>query len=213
MARTRILLADDHVLLCNLLRELLEPEYEVVGTVSDGRELLKAVPMLRPDAVLIDIAMPLLNGLDAGRRLKQENAKIKLIYLTMNNNVEYAKEALEAGASAFLLKNMHSSNLLRAIRQALKGAPYVAPEIRQTMSEIFIRDPKAVHRPQRLTDRQREVLQMLAEGRSLSEISSLLHISYRTVRFHKVRIMEELGLSKNAELVKYATTHGIVPLL
>ena len=210
MARVRILLADDHTLFCNLLRDLLEPEYEVVGSVSDGRELLKAAGALDPDVVLVDIGMPSLNGLDAGRRLKQANPKIKLIYLTMNNNVEYAREALQAGAAAFILKNSKSSDLLRAIRDALKGVTYMAPEIRQAMNEIFVRDPKAVDRPQHLTDRQREVLQMLAEGRSLREIAALLKISYRTVRFHKVRIMEELGISKNAELVKYAMKHGMI---
>ena len=210
MTRVRILLADDHTLFCNLLRDLLEPEYEVVGSVSDGRELLKAAGTLDPDVVLVDIGMPSLNGLDAGRRLKQANPKIKLIYLTMNNNVEYAREALQAGAAAFVLKNSKSSELLRAIRDALKGASYMAPEIRQAMNEIFVRDPKAVERPQHLTDRQREVLQMLAEGRSLREIAALLKISYRTVRFHKVRIMEELGISKNAELVKYAMKHGMI---
>jgi len=210
MARVRILLADDHTLFCNLLRDLLEPEYEVAGSVSDGQELLKAAGALDPDVVLVDIGMPSLNGLDAGRRLKQANPKIKLIYLTMNNNVEYAREALQAGASAFILKNSKSSELLRAIRDALKGVSYMAPEIRQAMNEIFVRDPKAVDRPQHLTDRQREVLQMLAEGRSLREIAALLKISYRTVRFHKVRIMEELGISKNAELVKYAMKHGMI---
>jgi DNA-binding NarL/FixJ family response regulator len=209
MARAKILLADDHTLFCNLLRQLLEPEYEVVGSVSDGRELLKAAETLRPDVVLVDIGMPSLNGLDAGRRLKEANPKIKLIYLTMNNNVEYAREALQAGASAFVLKNSQTSHLLQAIRGALRGVSYVAPEIRQAMNEIFIRDPKAVERPQHLTDRQKEVLQMLAEGRSLREIATSLQISYRTVRFHKVRIMEELGISKNAELVKYAMTHGL----
>ena len=210
MARVRILLADDHTLFCNLLRDLLEPEYEVVGSVSDGRELLKAAGALDPDVVLVNIGMPSLNGLDAGRRLKQANPKMKLIYLTMNNNVEYAREALQAGASGFILKNSKSSELLRAIRDALKGVSYMAPEIRQAMNEIFVRDPKAVERPQHLTDRQREVLQMLAEGRSLREIAVLLKISYRTVRFHKVRIMEELGISKNAELVKYAMKHGMI---
>ena len=210
MARVRILLADDHTLFCNLLRDLLEPEYEVVGSVSDGRELLKAADALRPDVVLVDIGMPSLNGLDAGRRLKQAHPKTKLIYLTMNNNVEYAREALQAGASAFVLKNSKSSELLQAIRNALKGVSYLAPEIRRAMNEIFVRDPKAVDRPQHLTDRQREVLQMLAEGRSLREIASLLQISYRTVRFHKVRIMEELGISKNAELVSYAIKHGMI---
>jgi DNA-binding NarL/FixJ family response regulator len=210
MPRAKILLADDHTLFCNLLRQLLEPEYEVVGCVRDGRDLLEAAETLRPDVVLLDIGMPLLNGLDAGRRLKEANPKVKLVYLTMNNNVEYAREALQAGASAFVLKNSQSSHLLQAIRGALRGVSYVAPEIRQAMSDVFIRDPKAMARPQHLTDRQREVLQMLAEGRSLREIATSLQISYRTVRFHKVRIMEELGLSKNAELVKYAMTHGIM---
>jgi DNA-binding NarL/FixJ family response regulator len=210
LARAKILLADDHTLFCNLLRQLLEPEYEVVGSVSDGRELLEAAERLRPDLVLVDIGMPMLNGLDAGRRLKEKNPQVKLIYLTMNNDVEYAREALQTGASAFVLKNSQSSQLLQAIRDALRGVSYVAPEIRQAMSEIFIRDPKAVERPQHLTNRQREVLQMLAEGRSLKEISKSLHISYRTVRFHKVRIMEELGISKNADLVKYAMKRGII---
>ena len=210
MARVRILLADDHTLFCNLLRELLQPEYEVVGSVSDGRELLKAAETLQPDVVLLDIGMPSLNGLDAGRRLKEANPKVKLIYLTMNNNVEYAREALHAGASAFVLKNSQTSHLLQAIRGALRGISYVAPEIRQAMNEIFIRDPKAVERPQHLTDRQREVLQMLAEGHSLREIATSLEISYRTVRFHKVRIMEELGIFKNTELVKYAMKHGMI---
>jgi len=209
MARVKILLADDHTLFCDLLRELLQPEYEIVGIVSDGRALLKAAEALRPDVVLLDIGMPSLNGLDAGRRLKEADPKVKLIYLTMNNNVEYAREALQAGASAFVLKNSETSHLLEAIRRALRGVSYVAPEIRRAMKEIFIRNPKAVERPQHLTDRQKEVLQMLAEGRSLREISTSLQISYRTVRFHKVRIMEELGISKNAELVKYAITHGL----
>jgi len=209
MARVKIVLADDHTLFCNLLRELLEPEYEVVGTVSDGRELLEAAETLRPDVVLIDIGMPSLNGLDAGRRLKKTDPKLKLIYLTMNNNVEYAREAFQAGASAFVLKNSQTSHLLQAIRDSLRGVSYVAPEIRQAMSQIVIRDPKALERPQHLTNRQREVLQMLAEGRSLKDISASLHISYRTVRFHKVKLMKELGITKNADLVKYAMIHGI----
>jgi len=211
MARIKILLADDHTLFCNLLCEFLEPEYEVVGSVGDGRALLRAAERLRPDVVLVDIGMPLLNGLEAGRRLKQTNPKIKLIYLTVGNNVEYAREALQAGASAYVLKNSQSSHLLQAIRDALRGVSYIAPEIRRAMNEIFIREPRAVERPQHLTDRQREVLQLLTEGRSLCEIARLLHISYRTVRFHKVRIMDELGTRKTIELVKYAMKHGMTP--
>jgi DNA-binding NarL/FixJ family response regulator len=210
MAKTKILLADDHTLFCNLLSELLEPEFEVVGSVGDGRELLQAVATLHPDVVLIDIGMPSLNGLDAGRRLKKEQPRVKLIYLTMNNNVEYAKEAMQSGASGFVLKNTQSSELLRAIRSALQGKSYLAPEIRHAMKGIFERDPKALDRRQQLTGRQREVLQMVAEGRSLREIANALHISYRTVRFHKVRIMEELGTYKNVDLVKYAMKHGII---
>ena len=210
MGRTKILLADDHTLFCNLLRELLEPEFEVVGSVGDGRALLEAVSSLHPDVVLLDIGMPKLNGMDAGRRLKAEYPQIKLIYLTMNNNVEYAREARRIGASGFVLKNTQSSELVRAIRGALRGTSYVAPEIRQAMTEIFLRNPRAVDRPQHLTDRQREVLQLVAEGRSMQEISNLLKISYRTVRFHKIRIMEELGTSNNADLVKYAMKHGLI---
>ena len=212
MARVRILLADDHTLFCSLLREVLEPEYTVVGCVSDVRELLKVALSLQPDVLILDIGMPSLNGLEAGRRLKQANPKLKLIYLTMNNSVEYAREAMQAGASAFVLKNSRTSDLIDAIRQSLRGLSYMAPEIRQTMNEIFIRDPRAVDRRQKLTDRQREVLQMIAEGRSLHEIAIALEISLRTVRFHKTRVREELGLSKDAELVRYAINHRMVSI-
>jgi DNA-binding NarL/FixJ family response regulator len=210
MNRTRILLADDHTLFVTLLKDLLEPAYEVVGCVGDGRDLLDAAESLHPDVVLADIGMPTLNGLEAGRRLKRVMPHVKLIYLTMNNNIEYAREALEAGASGFVLKNASSSELLQAIRDALRGISYVAPEIRKVMKEIFIRDPKAVSRPQHLTDRQSEVLQLLAEGRSLGEIAQHLVIAYRTVRFHKERIMEELGISNNADLVKCAMARGLI---
>ena len=209
MPRMKVLLADDHTLFCDLIADLLKSEYDVVGVVPDGRELLAAAVRLAPDVVIIDISMPRLNGIDAGRRLKKANPKLKVIYLTMNNDIEYAKEALDAGASAFVLKNTPSSELLKAIRDALKGISYLAPEIRRAMDEAFVRDPKAVTRPQHLTDRQREVLQMLAEGRSLREIAEALKISYRTARFHKFKIREELGVSKDSELIKYALKHGI----
>jgi len=154
--------------------------------------------------------MPGLNGLDAGRRLKKEHPHIKLVYLTMHNNVEYARQALQAGASAYVLKNVESSQLLHAIRDASQGVSYLAPEIRKAMRTIFIRDPNAVERPEHLTDRQREVLQLVAEGRPFGEIAAQLKISYRTVRFHRARMMEELGISRDAEVVKYAMEHGII---
>jgi DNA-binding NarL/FixJ family response regulator len=210
MGRTRVLLADDHTLFCTLLQKLLEPQYEVVGSVEDGRMLLEAAIRVRPDVAVVDISMPLMNGLDAGRALKRMMPHLKLIYLTMNTNPDFAREALEAGASAYLLKNSHPSEVLQAIHDALRGTSYVSLPIRQAMEKTFIRDPKALSRPQHLTDRQREILQMIAEGQSMKEISYMLHISQRTVRFHKFRIMEELGISTNAGLVQYAMKSGII---
>jgi DNA-binding NarL/FixJ family response regulator len=210
MTRVRILLADDHTLVCSAFEKLLEPRYEVVGSVGDGRALLKAAAALRPDVVLLDITMPLLNGLDAGRELKKMMPNVKLIYLTMNTNSAFAGEALSTGASGYVLKNSKSSELLQAIEDALRGISYVSPQIRRAMSETFIRDPKAVTRSKPLTDRQTEVLQMLAEGRTMQEIADILQITHRTVRFHKCQIMEELRINTNAELVHYAMKHGMI---
>lgn len=210
MQKIRILLADDHVMTTAGLRKLLEPEYEVVGVVEDGRALLKATADLRPDVVLLDIGMPLMNGLDAARELKRLNPSLKLIFLTMNADSSIASEAFRAGASAYLLKTSHPSELLRAVHNVVRGISYVTPQIRQAMEERFIRDPQAVDRPKQLSQRQREVLQMIAEGRSLMEIASLLHISYRTARFHKARIMEELDATTISDLVKYAIKSGVV---
>ncbi len=210
MRRVRILLADDHTLVCSAFEKLLEPQYEIAGCVGDGRALLKAAAELRPDVVLLDITMPLLNGLDAGRELKKMMPGVKLIYLTMNTNSEFAGEALRAGASAYVLKNSKSSELLRAIDDALRGISFVSPEIRRAMEETFIRDPRAVARPKHLTDRQVEVLQMLAEGRTMQQVADVLQITHRTVRFHKSRIMEELEITTNSELVQYAMTRGMI---
>ena len=210
MKRVRILLADDHSLICSAFEKLLEPYYEVAGTVGDGRALLKAAAELRPDVVLLDITMPFLNGLDAGRELKKMMPAVKIIYLTMNASSEFAGEALQGGASAYVLKNSKSSELLQAINDALRGISFVSPQIRQAMEETFIRDPKAVARPKHLTDRQIEVLQMLAEGRTMQQIADILQISNRTVRFHKGRIMEELEITTNSQLVQYAMMHGMI---
>lgn len=210
MKRVRILLADDHTLICSAFEKLLEPYYEVAGTVGDGRALLKAAAELRPDVVLLDITMPFLNGLDAGRELKKMMPAVKVIYLTMNASSEFAGEALQGGASAYVLKNSKSSELLQAINDALRGISFVSPQIRQAMEETFIRDPKAVARPKHLTDRQIEVLQMLAEGRTMQQIADILQISHRTVRFHKGRIMEELEITTNSQLVQYAMMHGMI---
>ncbi len=210
MRRATILLADDHTMFCAGLKRLLEPEYEVIGCVSDGRALLKAAVDSTPDVVVIDVGMPLLNGLDAGRELKKSMPRVKLIYLTMNSDADVASEAFRIGASGYLLKNSAGEELLQAVRSAVRGASYVTPQISHALDEKFIRDPKSLNRPKMLSDRQREVLQMLAEGQSMKEIAFTLQISRRTVRFHKYRIMEELGIKTNAELVQYAIKHSII---
>lgn len=210
MRRTTILLADDHTMFSAGMRKLLEAEYEVVGCVTDGRSLLKAAADLSPDLVLVDVGMPLLNGLDAGRELKKRMPRIKLIFLTMNPDPDIASEALRIGASGYLLKNSQGGELLQAVRNVILGTSYVTPQISHAMEEMFIRDPQSLNRPCHLSDRQREVLQMLAEGQSMKEIAYILHISIRTVRFHKYKLMGELGIKTNSELVQYAIKHSIV---
>jgi DNA-binding NarL/FixJ family response regulator len=210
MRRIRILLADDHALISAALAKLLEPLYEVVGIVEDGQALLKAVHELKPDVVLLDIAMPLLNGLDAARELKKRMPHIKLIFLTMDSDCFIAAEALRAGAIAYLLKTSKPGELLQAIRDAIRGVPYVTPQISRAMEDRFIQDPRALDRPRQLTSRQREVLQMLAEGLSMKEIAYSLEIAHRTVRFHKRQIMEELGITTNSGLVKYAMVNRMI---
>ena len=208
MGRIRILLADDHVMICAGLTKLLEPHYEVVGSVEDGRALLKAAVELKPNVVLLDIGMPLLNGLDAARELRKRMPHVKMIFLTMESDSYIAAEAFRAGAVAYLLKTSAPSELLQAVHDAVRGVSYVTPQIRRAMEDRFIRDPRALA-PKQLTSRQREVLQMLAEGRSMKEIAYVLEIAHRTVRFHKYQIMEELGITTNSDLVKFAMRHGM----
>lgn len=210
MEKLRILLADDHSMMCAGLKKILEPCYDVVGSVGDGMELLKVVKELRPDVVVLDLSMPLLNGLDAARQLKKMLPHIKLIFLTMNPDSDIAAEALRAGASAYLLKTSNAPELLQAVHDVVRGISYVTPQIKHALEETFMRDPKGLQRAKQLTSRQREVLQMLAEGRSMKEIAYLLDISHRTVRFHKAGIMEQLNIATNSELVQYAMKHGIV---
>ena len=211
MRRIRILLADDHAMICAGFQKLLEPEFEVVGTVGDGRALLKAAGELKPDLVLVDIGMPLLNGLDAARKLKKLMPRVKLIFLTMNPDSDLASEAFRIGASGYLLKNSPGDELLKAVRDVVRGMSHVTPQIRQAMEERFIQDPKAADRPRQLTPRHREIVQMLAEGRPAKEIASILEISVRTVRFHKYQVMKELGIRSNAELVQYAIKLSLIP--
>ena len=210
MKRTRILLADDHTMVCAGLQKLLEPEHEVIASVADGWALLKAATELKPDVALVDVGMPLLNGLDAGRELLKLMPDVKLIFLTMNPDPDVASEALRIGASGYLLKNSAAEELLRAVHSAIRGISYVTPQVEQALEQSFIRDPESLKRPKHLSGRQREVLQMLAEGRSMKEIAYILRVSIRTVRFHKYRVMEELGITTNSDLVRYAIKHALI---
>lgn len=210
MNKPRVLLADDHSLVVAALKKLLEPEFEIVGTVSDGRELLLIAPQLKPDVVVIDLSMPLLNGMDAGTQLKRSMPLVKLIVLTMSEDSELAVEALRHWASGYLLKKSAGPELAKAIRDVLKGKPYVTPKMARRLAEEFIRDPRPDHQEKKLTPRQREVLQLVTEGRTMKEIAAILNISPRTAAFHKYRIMENFSLHTTAELVRFAITKNIL---
>jgi DNA-binding NarL/FixJ family response regulator len=210
MAKPRVVLADDHTLVLQACANMLQPEFEVPAIFTDGRALLQAVPKLKPDAIVLDIGMPLLNGLDAGRQLKTLLPSTKLIFLTMHEDPGLAAEAIRNGASAYLLKTSAASELVKAIRQALKGRVYVTPAIARKMEDSFIRDPEAKPASRELTPRQREVLQLLAEGRPMKEAAYILSVSTRTIAFHKYRMMEQLGLKSSAELIQFAVSHHLV---
>jgi DNA-binding NarL/FixJ family response regulator len=205
-----ILLADDHVLIAQALQHLLAGEFDVIGIVSDGRALLKAAGALKPDVVVVDIGMPLLNGLDAGEQLKGLHPDIKVIYLTQNREPRFAVEAFRRKASGYLLKDSAASELTTAIRAALEGGSYVSPVIATGMLEHTSSAPPGDSSLRELSGREREVLQLLAEGKSMKEVAALLDISPRTVEFHKYRIMEQLGVKTNAELVQYAIKRGLI---
>jgi DNA-binding NarL/FixJ family response regulator len=209
MAKPRVLLADDHTLVVEAFKKLLEPEFEIVGTVADGRALLATAPRLNPDVVVIDLGMPLLNGMDAGQELKRQLPQTKLVVLTMSEDYDLAADALRHWASAYLLKKSAGSELVKAIREVLRGKSYVTPKVAQRLLEEFVRDPRP-DRVKNLTPRQREVLQLLAEGRTMKEVAAILNVATRTVAFHKYRIMEEFGLKTNSDLVKFAIREHIV---
>lgn len=210
MKRPRVLLADDHQMLLDALKELLEPKYEVVGLVSDGRAVLKVAEKRRPDVIILDIAMPQLNGLDAGRQLKQSMPGVKLIFMTMNEDPYLVGEAFRVGASAFLLKQAAGLELDEAITEVLKGGSFVTPSATKGLNSISLRDPKNREFAPEPTARQREVIQLLAEGRTMKEIARMLYITPRTVAAHKYAVMELLQLKTSAEVVQYAIKHRII---
>ena len=209
MGRPRVLLADDHTLLLGAFEKLLSPECDIVGQVSDGRALVAAAETLKPDIIVLDISMPLLNGLEAGRQIKQRARDVRLVFLTMNEDTDLAAEAFRSGASAYLLKRSATSELLTAIHEVMRGHWYITPLITEGLVGALMHGEDRAP-GQELTPRQREVLQLLAEGRSMKEVADLLNLSTRTVAFHKYRIMEQLKVKSNAELVQYAVKHHIV---
>ncbi len=216
MTRPRILMADDHSLVLAGLRRLVEEEGDVVGTVEDGRALVEQAKKLRPDLILMDISMPLLNGLDAARQLRKLVPESKLIFLTVHTTPTYVTEAFKAGASGYLVKQSATAELTLAIQTVLRGQHYMTPSVTKEMLMGARRrpsgDPVCKRPVTALTERQREVLQLLAEGKGSRSIASLLHISIKTVEFHRTRLMEELDLHSVAELTKYAVSEGLVSL-
>ncbi len=211
--RVRVLIADDHKIVVEGLRSLLDERFDLVGTAENGRELLKLAKKLAPDVIVVDISMPLLNGIDAVSQLKEGGCSAKVIFLTMHNDPAYAARAFDAGASGFVLKHSAPSELVNAIEKALEGGTFISPMIADGLMEHYKtgghgqQDPLA-----KLSARQREVLQLLAEGKFAKEIAKLLSISARTAEFHKYNIMEELGFSSSAEIIHFAIKHGVISI-
>jgi DNA-binding NarL/FixJ family response regulator len=211
MSRPRVLLADDHRIMAEGLRGLLEPEFEVVGVVADGRELVAAAKEHRPDVIVADVTMPSLNGIEAAAQLRALGVEAKVVFLTMHRDVAYARLAMAAGAAGFVLKHSAAAELVTAVREALRGQTYVTPMIAGELLQSYREGHSRPHDPANpLTARQREVLQLFAEGRSAKEVAAVLKISIRTAEAHKAHILESLGLRTTAELVQYAIRNGII---
>ncbi|MEE9141576.1 MAG: response regulator transcription factor [Gammaproteobacteria bacterium] len=207
-ARARVILADDHQMVAEGLRGLLEPHFDLVSIVNNGHDLLAAVDKYKPDAVVADISMPLLNGIDAAARISDKHPDISIVLLTMYPDASYVRRAFDAGVSAYVLKHSAPSELVTAINEALKGHVFVTPGVAgEDLSQHRDSDGPDLSE---LTQRQREVIQLLAEGRSAKEVASILDISARTVEFHKYRIMRLLGIQNTAELVQFAIRHGLI---
>ena len=213
MNKVKILLADDHRIVLEGLKNLLEAEYDIVGMVEDGHMLVKEALRLKPDVIIADISMPSLNGIDAIRQIQKEGLTPKVIFLTMHNDALYAKEVLDMGASGFVLKHSASSELITAVQEALRGNTHISPAISQELLQLYQGDKNGRDSTvSTLSLRQREVLQMLAEGKSAKEIAIVLKISPRTVEFHKYSIMQQLAIKTSAELVHFAIKHGMVSI-
>jgi DNA-binding NarL/FixJ family response regulator len=213
MKKPRVLLADDHKIMIEGLKNLLKDEFEIVGSVENGRALLEQASTLYPDVIVADISMPQLNGIEAARQIKKTDKNVKIVFLTMHPDATYAANAFEAGASGFVLKHSASSELISAIHQAIKGRIYVTPLIAGDLIHAYQKGmtlEKNIFK--KISPRQREILQLLAEGKTAKEIASILNISTRTVEFHKYKMMEQHKIKTSAELIHYAIKHGIVSI-
>jgi DNA-binding NarL/FixJ family response regulator len=206
----RVLLADDHTMLLDAFQRLLEPRCEIVGTACDGRALLDLAARTRPDVIVLDISMPGLNGLDACAQLRRKIPEMRLVFLTVNEDPDIAAKAISLGALGYLLKNSASAELFTAIEHALAGKTYITPLLTKGLPLGVFLGQAVKPGAEKLTARQREVLQLLAEGRAMKEVADLLHVTVRTVAFHKYTIMEQLGLKTSADLVQYAIEHGML---
>lgn len=210
MTRARIILADDHRLMLDALKKLLEPEFEIVGTFENGQTLVEHAAELHPNVIVLDVGMPQMNGLIAGKKLKQEMPLVKLVYLTMNQDPDIAGEAFRLGASAYLLKNSSGSELVRAIGEVVRGRYYITPLMTREMDGSFVQNFKRMKSKNPLTLRQKEVLQLLAEGRSMKEVGYVLNVSPRTVAFHKYAMMDRLHIRNSAALIEFAMKSSLV---
>jgi len=209
--RPRIMIADDHAFVADACKKLLEPEYDVVATVGDGRALVRIAATLKPQVIIIDIGMPLLNGLDAGQQIKQILRSVKLVFLTMNTDPVLAADAFRRGASAYLLKTCAASELVVAVREVLSGKSYLSPAVaKETVEVLLSREKELIDDGPLLSERQREVLQLLAEGKSMKEIGDQLNVTANTVAFHKYRMMRRLNVKSSAELVQYAIRNHLI---
>ena len=213
MQRPKILLADDHPMVLEGVARILEEHFDIVGKVEDGRALIDAAKKLKPDVVVLDISMPLLNGFEAARQLRTLSPAPKLIFLTMHADPTYANEAFEAGASGYLLKRSAASELTKAIRTVTSGHTYLTPLLRpEDLPPLGNGSRNQVPKLKQLTPRQREILQLIGEGKSTKDIATLLSISVKTVEFHKSNIMDTLTIHTTAELTRYAVAHGLAKL-
>ena len=209
MSKPRVVLADDHALLLGAFEKLLTDECQIVGQASDGDELVSAAQRLKPDVIVLDIAMPRMNGLEAGRQIRQLLPQVKMIFLTMNEDPDLAAEAFRIGASAYLLKRSAASELVRAIREVMEGRTYVTPLVTHSLVGSLVHAGE--HKPaEEITPRQRQVLQLLAQGRSMKEVAAVLNLTPRTVAFHKYKMMGQLNVKSSAELIQYAVRTHIV---